>query len=152
MAGLRYSHGHFIVLPEAVEDPSVDLDPVMNSMHVDGRIWAIRRDSMTLAWEIPVEHRWIRQMSPERATILPNAPILVLISRGGTAKPGSLFRSTRYGARVLEIRTGKTLLDHDDVGITLNNHWLRMDADTQRLELSFERRVVTIDYSSRGQQ
>ena len=144
---LRYSHGHYIVLPEAVEDPSIDLDPVLNSMHVDGRIWAIRRDSMTLAWESPVEHRWIRQMSPERATILPNAPILVLISRGGAAKPGSVIRSTRYGAHVLDIRTGRTLLDNDDVGVTLNNHWLRMDTEAKRLELSFERRVVTFDYS-----
>ncbi len=144
---LRSTHGHYIVLPEAVEDPSIELDPVLNSMHVHGRIWAINHENMQLAWEQPVEHQWIRQMSPERATILPNAPILVLISRGGIQKPDSVVRSTRYGTRVLDVRTGTELHHDKDVGIALNHHWLRMDAGAQKLELSFESRVVTLDYS-----
>ncbi len=144
---LRESHGHYLVLPEAVDDASLDYDPVIDAMHVYGRIYSIAKETYTLAWDKELDHRHIKVMIPDRATILPNAPILVLLSRGGSVNAQSPIRRTHYGARVFDVRTGDLLYEEEDVGTTLNNHWLRVDANAQKLDLSFDRRVITLDYS-----
>jgi hypothetical protein len=146
---LRESHGHYIVLPEAVEDPSLELDPVLNAMHVYGRMYAFRKDSMQLVWDEALDHRHIRLMIPERAACLPNAPILVLLSRGGERNPQTQVPRSVYGVRVVDVRTGKDLFRDNDVGTTLNQHWLQIDAENRKLTLSFDRRIITLDYSGK---
>jgi hypothetical protein len=99
-------------------------------------------------WEAPVEHLNIRLMIPERISILPNAPILLLISRTEMARPGLLAMRSFHGAQVFDVRTGAVLLNDPDVGMTLNDHWLHIDAAARRLTISFERHVATLQYAA----
>jgi outer membrane protein assembly factor BamB len=150
---LRTTEDRWIVLPEAVDDPSLDLDPVMSSMHVYGQMYGIDRSTAELAWQRPIEHMFIRQTIPSQSPILPNAPILVLISR--YRKNTEFSFASHMRARVFDSRDGELLYDsgapedpgYTDLGKTLNGHGLFIDADRQQLLLGFESRDITFDYS-----
>lgn len=146
---LRHSAGHYVVLPESEQDFSDDFAPVIDAIYVAGRIYAIRDESMTLAWDLPLDHRHIRLMIPERSVLLPNVPVLLLLSRGGRSNPESPFRGTHYGALMIDVRNGKKLYLDDDVGATLNTMWMHIDADSQKILQSFDRRLITLDYSGK---
>jgi hypothetical protein len=139
--------GNYVVLPEAVDDPSIELDPVMQAMHIYGRIYGINGKTMDLLWDEPLDHRYIRCASAQARVILPNAPIMILLKRGGEADSDTGARKTHYGARVIDVRTGKDILNAADVGLTLNDHWLRIDEPKHQLELSFDSHIFTLDFS-----
>lgn len=143
---LVQSLGNYIILPEAVDDPSIDLDPIMEAMHVYGRIYCIDAKTLQLRWDEPVDHRFIRRTSAPERVILPNAPIMVLLNRGGPTDPKSGIRRVRIGAKVIDVRTGKELIYEEDVGITLNDLWMRIDEPKHQLELSFESHIYTLDF------
>jgi hypothetical protein len=145
---LRYSHGHFLVITDAVDPENPEFDPVMDALPVFGRVYSISEQSMTLAWEQSIDRYHLRRTIPDRSALLPNAPVLVLLSRGGNTIPGSAVRRVRFGALVLDVRTGKELYRDNDVGITLNDLWLNIDAAKKTLMLSLERRIVTLNYSA----
>ena len=146
---LVQSLGNYVVLPEAVDDPSFDLDPVMEAMHVYGRMYCIDGRTMELRWDEPLDHRCIRRAFAQTRVILPNSPIIVLLNRGGPVDRETGARRVVHGARVIDVRTGKVLLDQDDVGQGLNDFWLRIDAPKRQLELSFESQIFTLDFSDR---
>ena len=146
---LVQSMGNYVVLPEAVDDPSIDLDPVMEAMHVYGRMYCVDGRTMELRWDEPLDHRFIRRASAQNRVILPNAPILVLLSRGGAADRETGIRRVRIGAKVIDVRTGRELLNQDDVGFGLNDFWLRIDEPKHQLELSFESHIFTLDFSDK---
>lgn len=146
---LVHSLGNYVVLPEAVDDPSIDLDPVMEAMHVYGRMYCIDGRTMELRWDEPLDHRYIRRASAQDRVILPNSPIMVLLNRGGPADPDTGTRRVRIGARVIDVRTGKELFHQDDVGLGLNDFWLRIDEPKRQLELSFESHIFTLDFSDK---
>jgi len=148
---LVQSLGNYVVLPEAVDDPSLDIDPIMQAMHVYGRMYCIHGKSMDLLWDEPLDHRYIRCASAQARVILPNAPIMILLKRGGEVDPDSGARRTHYGARIIDVRTGKDILNATDVGLTLNDHWLRIDEPKQQLELSFDSHIFTLDFSDAKQ-
>ena len=139
--------GNYVVLPEAVDDPSIDLDPVMQAMHVYGQMYCINGKTMDLLWDEPLDHRFIRCVSAQARVILPNAPIIILLKRGGEVDQDTGARQTHYGARIIDVRTGKDILDAADVGLTLNDHWLRIDEPKHQLELSFDSHIFTLDFS-----
>ena len=145
---LVHSLGNYVVLPEAVDDLSLDLDPVMEAMHVYGRMYGIDGRTMELRWDEPLDHRFIRRGSAQDRVILPNSPIMVLLNRGGVADPKTGVRRVRIGARVIDVRTGKELLNQNDVGLGLNDFWLRIDEPLRQLELSFESHIFTLDFSA----
>lgn len=138
---------NYIVLPEAVDDPSIDLDPVMDAMLVYGRMYCVDGKTMDLRWDEPLDHRFIRLASAQDRVILPNSPVLVLLNRGGPADKDTGVRHVRIGARVIDVRTGKDIVHQADVGSTLNDLWLRIDANKHQLELSFESHIFTLDFS-----
>ena len=144
---LVQSMGNYIVLPEAVDDPSIELDPVMQAMHVYGRMYGINGKTMELLWDEPLDHRFIRCASAQARVILPNCPIMILLKRGGDVDQNTGARRTQYGAKVIDVRTGKDILNEPDVGLTLNDHWLRIDEPKHQLELSFDSHVFTLDFS-----
>jgi len=146
---LMHSLGNYVVLPEAVDDPSIELDPVMEAMHVFGRMYCVDGGSMELRWDEPLDHRYIRRASAQDRVILPNSPIMVLLNRGGPVARETGARRVVHGARVIDVRTGKILLNQDDVGQGLNDFWLRIDAPKHQLELSFESHILTLDFSER---
>jgi len=143
---LRQSLGMWIVLPEGVDDPSLELAPVQNAQHVFGRMFGIQKSSMQLQWDLPLEHRHVRNMVPERAPILPNVPILVLLNRSEQKVDNRPVPRVRYSVQVVDVRNGRDLYNDPDVGITLNDHWLHIDAAAKTLTLSFETRTVTFRY------
>jgi outer membrane protein assembly factor BamB len=144
---LMQSLGNFIVLPEGVDDPSIDLDPVIDAMHVYGRIYCVDGQSMKLRWDEPIDHRYIRLASAQKRVILPNSPILVLLNRGGPADPATGIRRVRHGVKLIDVRTGKELFNQNDVGMGLNDFWLRIDGQKHQLELSFESHILKLDFS-----
>jgi len=144
---LVQSLGNFIVLPEGVDDPSFDLDPVIDAMHVYGRMFCIDGQTMQLRWDEPLDHRFIRRAAAQTRVILPNSPILVLLSRGGAADPKSRIRRVRIGAKLIDVRTGQELFNQNDVGMGLNDFWLRIDGLKHQLELSFESHILKLDFS-----
>jgi hypothetical protein len=145
---LRKSSGHFVVLPDAVEPNTEEYDPVIDAIHVCGRIYAVREETMELAWDLPMDSRHIRLAIPERSVLLPNVPVLLLLSRGRAGGPAeSVLRRTHYGALVLDVRTGEELYRDDEVGTTLNNLWMHIDTTAKKLQMSFDSRIVTLDYS-----
>ena len=144
---LVQSMGNYVVLPEAVDDPSIDLDPVMQAMHVYGRMYGINGRTMDLLWDEPLDHRFLRCATANARVILPNSPIMILLTRGGDVDRDSGARQTHYGARVIDVRTGKDILNAADVGLTLNDHWLRIDEPKHQLELSFDSHIFTLDFS-----
>ncbi len=143
--------GNYVVLPEAVDDPSIDLDPVMQAMHVYGRMYCINGKTMDLLWDEPLDHRFIRCASAQSRVILPNVPIMILLKRGGEGDRNTGARQTHYGARIIDVRTGKDILNATDVGLTLNDHWLRIDEPKQQLELSFDSHIFTLNFSDAKQ-
>lgn len=145
---LRKSSGHFVVLPDAVEPNTEEYDPIIDAIHVCGRIYAVREETMELAWDLPMDSRHIRLAIPERSVLLPNVPVLLLLSRGRAGGPAeSVLRRTHYGALVLDVRTGEELYRDDEVGTTLNNLWMHIDTTAKKLQMSFDSRIVTLDYS-----
>jgi hypothetical protein len=103
---------------------------------------------MELAWDLPMDSRHIRLAIPERSVLLPNVPVLLLLSRGRAGGPAeSVLRRTHYGALVLDVRTGEELYRDDEVGTTLNNLWMHIDTTAKKLQMSFDSRIVTLDYS-----
>jgi hypothetical protein len=146
------SSGHYLVLPEAVEGGDLEYDPVIDAMHILGRVYSISASTMALAWERELGHRHIRVAIPERSVLLPNVPVVLLLSRGGQVKPQSPIRRTHYGALVLDVRTGEELILEDDAGTTLNNLWLHVDDTARKLQFSFDSRVFTLDYSEKADQ
>ncbi len=145
---LRKSSGHFVVLPDAVEPNTEEYDPIIDAIHVCGRIYAVREKTMELAWDLPMDSRHIRLAIPERSVLLPNVPVLLLLSRGRAGGPAdSVLRRTHYGALVLDVRTGEELYRDDEVGTTLNNLWMHIDTTAKKLQMSFDSRIVTLDYS-----
>jgi outer membrane protein assembly factor BamB len=145
---LRKSSGHFVVLPDAVEPNTEEYDPIIDAFHVCGRIYAVREETMELAWDLPMDSRHIRLAIPERSVLLPNVPVLLLLSRGRAGGPAeSVLRRTHYGALVLDVRTGEELYRDDEVGTTLNNLWMHIDTTAKKLQMSFDSRIVTLDYS-----
>lgn len=146
---LIQSLGNYVVLPEAVDDPSIDLDPVIEAMHVYGRMYCVDGRTMELSWDEPLDHRYIRRASAQDRVILPNSPIMVLLNRGGPEDPETGARRVVHGARVIDVRTGKEILNQDDVGQTLNDFWLRIDEPKRQIELSFESHIFTLDFSDK---
>ncbi len=144
---LVHSLGNYVILPEGVDDPSIELDPVMDAMHVYGRMYCVDAQTMELRWDEAVDHCYIRRVSAHDRVILPNSPILVLLNRGGPTDPLSGVRQVRYGAKLIDVRTGREVLNLDDVGRGLNDFWLRIDEPKHLLELSFESHVFTLNFS-----
>ncbi|MFN9720390.1 MAG: PQQ-binding-like beta-propeller repeat protein [Planctomycetota bacterium] len=144
---LRKSHGEFIILPGADPDPS-DY-PINYATYVAGRMYAVNAGTFRLSWDCELEPRHIRTMVPERATMIPNAPVLVLLSRGSVGEMTSGLRKVRYGVQVVDVHTGEDLFSSHDIGVTLNEHWMHVDTEKKRITISFERRFVTLDYSGK---
>ena len=143
---LQHSSGHYVILPDAIDDNLAEYDPGIETLHVYGRMYGIREDDMTLGWDEPLDHRHIRLAVSERSVLLPNSPALLLLSRGGKTNPNSPIRATHYGARVIDVRTGKDLYNDEDVGMTLNSLWMHINSADQRIQISFDSRIVTLDY------
>lgn len=143
---LQYSSGHYVVLPDSIDDDVAEFDPVIDALHVYGRMYGIRENDMTLAWDEPLDHRHIRLAVSERSVLLPNSPAMLLLSRGGATNPRSPIRATHYGARIIDVRTGKDLYNDDNVGMTLNMLWKHINAADQQIQFSFDNRIVTLDF------
>lgn len=148
---LRPSLNRLLILPESVEDPSLDLDPITSGLHVNGRLYALDRTTLELAWDRPLDHRHLRILNAPEGPTIPNAPILVLLNRyrkpRESGNPGIV---SRYAAQVIDVNTGEDLYFGQDVGRTLNYHWLVVDALTRQLRLGFENFIVTFDYQNAG--
>jgi outer membrane protein assembly factor BamB len=143
---LQYSSGHYVVLPDSIDDDVAEFDPVIDAIHVYGRMYGIRENDMTLAWDEPLDHRHIRLAVSERSVLLPNSPAMLLLSRGGATNPKSPVRATHYGARVIDVRTGKDLYNDEDVGMSLNELWMHINSADQQIQYSFDNRIVTLDF------
>ncbi|MCA9062197.1 MAG: PQQ-binding-like beta-propeller repeat protein [Planctomycetaceae bacterium] len=147
---LRPCMDRLVVLPESVTDADEQFEnllPVTDGIHVHGHIYGIDRTTMELAWERPVQHHHIRRLSPDQPPILPNVPLLVLISRERQDN-GMGFGPSFHHAEVIDVHSGKTLYAPElNVGMTLNNHWMRLDPEHQAVVLSFERRFATFEYA-----
>ncbi len=144
---LRSAQDRLIVLPEAVEDPSLELNPVSGGMHVYGRMYAIDRQTMKLAWDEPLDHRHIRTYDATPGPILPNVPVMILLSRIEREGPNrGPARPTVYSVRIVDVKTGKDLFSEKNVGMTLNYHWMTIDAIKQQLQVGFDRFILTFDY------
>jgi hypothetical protein len=148
---LRPSLNRLIVLPEAVDDPSLDLDPVSEGLPVYGRRYALDRKTMQLAWDEPLDHRAIRIPSGSNGIILPNSPVLVLLARTSVKRPTGASRATRYLAQVIDVSTGKEVYAAENIGIALYPHTMEINAAQHQLNLQFESFNVLLDYGSAGQ-
>lgn len=143
---LQHSSGHYVILPDSIDDEVAEYDPVIDALHVYGRMYGVRENDMTLAWDEPLDHRHVRLAVSERSVLLPNSPALLLLSRGGATNPRSPIRATHYGARIIDVRTGKDLYNDDNIGITLNMLWKHINAADQQIQFSFDSRIVTLDF------
>ncbi|MEY2726198.1 MAG: hypothetical protein RLZZ458_2065 [Planctomycetota bacterium] len=140
---LRSSHGMYVVLPEALseEDPSLDFfNPLIDAVHIHGRIYGIRQDSGELAWEHAVKHRQLRlEHCTQTRPLLSVFPLLVLLTR--EREPGFNRFSVVVGTEVLDVRNGKVLHADSNAGQTQNRIWLSSPVSGELL-LSFDNRVV----------
>ena len=140
---LRSSHGMYVVLPEALseEDPSLDFfNPLIDAVHVHGRIFGIRQQNGELAWEHPVKHRQLRlEHCTQTRPLLSVFPLLVLLTR--EREPGFNRFSVVVGTEVLDVRSGKVLHTDPNTGQTQNRIWLNSSTPGQLL-LSFDNRMV----------
>ncbi|MFO1001795.1 MAG: PQQ-binding-like beta-propeller repeat protein [Planctomycetaceae bacterium] len=143
---LQHSSGHYVILPDSIDDEVAEYDPVIDALHVYGRMYGIRESDMTLAWDEPLDHRHVRLAVSERSVLLPNSPALLLLSRGGATNPRTPIRATHYGARIIDVRTGKDLYNDDNIGTTLNMLWKHINVADQQIQFSFDSRVVTLNF------
>ena len=143
---LQHSSGHYVVLPDSIDDEVAEYDPVIDALHVYGRMYGVRENDMTLAWDEPLDHRHVRLAVSERSVLLPNSPALLLLSRGGATNPRSPIRATHYGAKIIDVRTGKDLYNDDNIGTTLNMLWKHINVADQQIQFSFDNRIVTLDF------
>jgi hypothetical protein len=142
---LRKSHGEYIVLPAA--DPEPNDFPITNAIYVKGRMYAVNAETFKLSWDKPLADRHIRTVVQAHGATLPNAPALVLLGRGAKGSTTGGIRKVRYGVQIVDVHTGEDLYADDDVGVTLNDHWLQIDSTVRKLVVSFERRFITLDYT-----
>jgi outer membrane protein assembly factor BamB len=140
---LRATQGVFVVLPEALseEDPSLDFfNPLIDAVHVHGRIYGIRQNDGTVAWEHAIRHRQLRlEHSSQTRPLLPVLPLLVLLTR--ERDPAGTGSSVVVGTEVLDVRSGKVVYSDPNTGLTQNLLWM-FPSKPGELLLSFDRRFV----------
>ncbi|MCA9084064.1 MAG: PQQ-binding-like beta-propeller repeat protein [Planctomycetaceae bacterium] len=150
---LRYSGGHWVVLTDLFDRESEDVNPISSSVVVNGPIYSINAESGELAWTDEADHEWLRILRPASAPrpVPPQAPFLLLMKRPWVRpEPGGPPTGAKYQARVLDVRTGSTLFADEDLGRDLSFHYVHFSPSSRKIELSFERRVITFDYSAQG--
>jgi len=147
---LRCSGGQWVVITDIFGDDHDEQNPAGEAVIVHGRIYSVNQSERTLSWSAEIDYEWLRVLRPSRGLIPPTAPFLVLLKRPFTTVegPNGLRRGpVLFQARIWDVRTGEILYQDKDVGRTLNFLWTRLDAANWKIELSFDKRVLTFDYS-----
>lgn len=143
---LRRSAGHYLILPEGGSASNSDDFPVIDAMHVFGALYAVSADTRKIAWQMPLEHHHIRLSVTERSALIPNAPVLILLTRSGVQRTGTSVLRSHFGVKVINVRTGTIVYEDDDVGLTLNQLWMHLSSVTREVKISFDRRIITLTY------
>ncbi|MEZ6127548.1 MAG: PQQ-binding-like beta-propeller repeat protein [Planctomycetaceae bacterium] len=148
---LRRSGGQWLVITD-VFDPEHDEQNIAGeSVIVSGQVYSVRQQDGSLSWSRPILHESLRMLRPgePHGPLPPVAPFLTLLRHPyPPAGPNGLRRGpVVYKVKVLDVRTGQMLYEDEDVGQNLNYHWLRFNVEKNSIDLSFDKRILTFDYS-----
>ncbi|MEZ6125633.1 MAG: PQQ-binding-like beta-propeller repeat protein [Planctomycetaceae bacterium] len=149
---LRASGGQWLVLTDCYDADHDEQNPAGESVIVNGHVVAISQQDGSLSWTHPIQHQWLRMLHPESSPRVhsPVAPLLLLLKRPWPNQVGAnglRVGPVLYQAQVLDVRTGKVVYEDQDVGQSLSFLWMKLQPDQHQIELSFDKRVVTFDYS-----
>ncbi len=146
---LRNSGGHWVLVTDIHASNRDDPVVLQQNVLVNGHVFAIRQQDGSLTWTAAINHQLMRILRPDKGPIPPSAPFLVLMenwfpqAKDKTRGPGG----SALRAKVWDVRTGQIIYVDADVGRTQNYLWMRLNPDKNTIELSFEKRVVTFDYT-----
>lgn len=147
---LRFSGGQWLVITDVFDQDHEEQNPIGEGVIVSGQVYAIDQQTGAFTWSTPIQHEWMRILrpSPSQAPMPPIAPFLTLLKRPFPPPgPNGVRRGPIvYQVKVLDARTGKLLYQDDDVGQGLSYHWMRVNPEKNRIDLSFDKRVVTFTY------
>jgi outer membrane protein assembly factor BamB len=146
---LRPGPQGWLVLTDVSGDPTDedDINRPMDSVKVNGWIYAIDESDYSLAWSVETTQEFMRVLTPAQAPMMPSAPVLVLLQRPRNPRLNEFAPiGARYSARILSTATGEVLYSDDNLGATLNSHMLKLDQQTQTIEVGFDVRSVSFVY------
>lgn len=146
---LRNSGGHWVLVTDIHASDRDDPVVLQQNVLVNGHVYAIRQQDGRLSWTAPIGHKLMRVLRASKGPLPPTAPFLVLMenwfprAKDTVRGPGG----SALRVKVWDVRTGNVVYEDADVGRTQNYLWTRLSPDKNVIELSFEKRVVTFDYT-----
>ena len=150
---LRSSGRQWIVVTDVFDPEHDEQNPAGDSVIVSGQVYSVSQQNGGLTWSTAIEHEWLRVLRPQpkQGPLPPTAPFLVLLKRPYPDRGPNGLRvgPVVYKVKVVDVRSGDMLYEDDDVGRSLSFFWTRLNADKNTIELSFDKRIVTFDYSGK---
>ena len=151
---LRASAGQWLVLTDVPSDDWEDRGMIRQSVPVNGFTYAIDQMNGQLTWQAAIdrEHLRCRRTSGNPPHPIPEfAPVLLLMKRPRWDSTGAkTIRGARYQARIIDVRSGRQLIQDDDLGVQLSDHKISLDHKKNTIEIAFEKRNLLLDYGGSG--
>lgn len=148
---LRPADDNWLILTDVFDPEPDDENPVgSTTVHINGPIYAVDRQSGELAWSHDVDHRWLRILDPAQSPFPANVPLLVLLKQPYRRDANGRIRGATVQAHILNTQTGDVLFDDEDLGYGLSYHRLTIDSQAHQIEVGFDRRSVLFDYRQEG--
>ncbi|MCP4783749.1 MAG: PQQ-binding-like beta-propeller repeat protein [Fuerstiella sp.] len=139
---LRPGRENWLILTACLDQEFSEQNPISESVQVNGQLYAVNRDAGTVAWTTKIDHEWMRALHPSRNPMPTVSPLLILLKR-----PSEQLVPRAYNGRIFDVKSGKLLYQDQDLGRSLSWHstTLRLPQDT--IDVAFEKRTITFDYS-----
>ena len=142
---LRPGRANWLVLTSCLDQEFDEQNPVNESLHVNGSLYAIGRSSGEVAWATKIDHEWIRSLHPARNPSPTVSPLLILLKR-----PTEQTVPYAYNARIIDVESGEVLYEDKDLGRDLSWHSTTLRDQQDSIDIAFNKRTITFDYSTKA--
>jgi outer membrane protein assembly factor BamB len=139
---LRPGRDNWLVLTSCLDQEFGEQNPVTESVQVNGHVYAINRESGGSAWTAEIDHEWVRSLRPSKGPSPTISPLLILLKR-----PSEQLIPRAYNARIFNVESGKLLYEDQDLGRNLSWHSTTLRDQQHAIEVAFDKRTITFDYS-----
>lgn len=147
---LRPAGGRWLVLTDVFDREHDDQNYVSatTSVQVNGHVYAVDQQTGELSWTTPVQHRFLRILNPGQSPFPAVMPLLVLLQQPYQRGPTGIPRGATVQAVVYDARTGAKLYEGTDLGLGLSYHCLKLNNDSNAIEIGFDKRSITFQYQA----
>ena len=139
---LRPGRANWLVLTSCLDQEFGEQNPVTESVQVNGQLYAIDRSSGESAWNTNIDHEWIRTLHPSKNPAPTVSPLLILLKR-----PTEQLIPRAYNVRIFDVQTGNLVYEDQDLGRDLSWHFTTLRQQNDAVDIAFDKRTITFDYS-----